>query len=79
LRTGAAALHIPGHNIQPLSLWILAVTGLLAVLAVAAYFFGREYVNVGRRGPGREQSRRDWFILGLSILAVIALVGRYWK
>jgi hypothetical protein len=52
---------------------------LLAGLAAAAYFFGREYVNIGRRGPGREQSLRDWIMLGLTILGVVALVGRYWK
>jgi hypothetical protein len=73
------ALHIPGHSIQPLGLWILLVVVLLAALATAAYFIGREYIKIGRRGPGREQPLRDWFVLGLTVLGVIALVGYYWK
>jgi hypothetical protein len=80
LTVAVLALRIPGHSIQPVGLWILVVIGLLALLAAAAYFFGREYVTIGRRrGPGREQPLRDWFILGLAILGVIALVGLYWK
>jgi hypothetical protein len=73
------ALHIPGHSIRPVGLGFLLVIVLLAALGAVAYFFGREYVNIGRRGPGREQSLRDWFALGLTILGVIALVGLYWK
>lgn len=72
-------LHIPGHSIRPVGLGLLLVIVLLAALVAVAYFFGREYVNIGRRGPGREQSLRDWFMLGLTILGVIVLVGRYWK
>ena len=52
---------------------------LLAGLIALAYFFGREYVTIGRRGPGREQALRDWLMLGLTILGVIVVVGRYWK
>lgn len=73
------ALHIPGHSSGPVGLWILVVIALLTVLAAAAYFFGREYVNLGRRGPGRERFLRDWFVLGLAILSVVVLVGHYWK
>lgn len=71
------ALHIPGRSIHPVGLGLLLVIVLMAALAAVAYFFGREYV--GRRGPGREQSLRDWRTLGLTILGVIALVGLYWK
>lgn len=75
---GVLALNIPGHSIRPVGLGILLVIVLIAALAAAAYFFGREYVN-GPRGPGRAQSLRDWVMLGLTILGVVALVGRYWK
>jgi len=71
------ALHIPGHSIRPVGLGFLLVIVLLAALAAVAYFFGGEYV--GHRGPGREQSLRDWVMLGLAILGMIVLVGRYWK
>ncbi len=67
------------HSTHPAGLGILLVIVLLAALAAAAYFFGREYVKIGRRGFGREQSLRDWIMLGLTMLGVIALVGRYWK
>jgi len=70
------ALHIPGHSIRPVGLGLLLVIVLLAALAAAAYFFGREHV--GRRGPGRERFLRDWFMLALTILGAIFLVGRYW-
>jgi hypothetical protein len=73
------ALQIPGHSIRPVGLGLLLVIVLLVALAAVAYFFGREHVNIGRRGPGREQSLRDWLMLGLTILGAIALVGRYWK
>jgi len=73
------ALHIPGHSIRPVGLGFLLVIVLLAAFAAVAYYFGREYVDIGRRGPGREQLLRDWFVLGLTILGVIVLVGRYWK
>ena len=72
------ALHVPGHSRNPLSLEILVVIVLLAALAAVAYFIGREYVNIGRRGRGRENSLRPWFILGLTILGVIAVVGHNW-
>jgi hypothetical protein len=73
------ALHVPGHSTHPVGLGILVVIVLLAALAAVAYFISREYVKIGRRGFGREQPLRDWFMLGLVILGVIALVGRYWK
>jgi hypothetical protein len=76
---GVVALTIPGHSIHSLDLGILLVLVLLAGLAAAAYFFGREYVNIRGRGPGREQSLRDLIMLGLAILGVVALVGFYWK
>ena len=72
------ALYVPGHSPRPVGLGILVVIVLLAALAAAAYFIGREYLNIGRRGPGREQSLRPWFMLGLSVLGLIFLVGRYW-
>jgi hypothetical protein len=73
------ALHIPGHSVRPVGLGLLLVIVLLAALVAVAYFFGREYVKLGRRGPGREQSLRDLVMLGLTILGGIVLVGRYWK
>ncbi len=73
------ALHVPGHSAQPVGLWILAVILLLAALAAVAYFIGREYVPISRRGAGRQQSLRDWSMLGLTILCVIGLVGYYLK
>jgi hypothetical protein len=60
-------------------LGLLLVIVLLAALAAVAYFFGREHVNIGRRGSGREKALRDWSMLGLTVLGVIALVGFYWK
>ncbi len=79
LTMAVLAAPIAMHSSHPVGVGILLVVVLLAVLAAAAYFIGREYVNVGRRGPGREQSLRPWFTLGLAILGVIALVGRYWR
>jgi hypothetical protein len=67
------------HSIRPAGLGFLLVIVLLAALAGVAYLFAREYLNIGRRGPGREQSLRDWFMVGLTILGVIVLVGRYWQ
>ncbi len=69
---GVIALHIPGHSAQPVGLGILLVIVLLAALGAVAYV-------IGRGGSGRERSRRPWFMLGLTILGVIALVGLYWK
>jgi hypothetical protein len=73
------ALNAPGHSSRPAGLGLLLVIVLLAALAAVGYFFSREYLNIGRRGPGREQALRDWVMLGLTILGVIVLVGRYWK
>jgi hypothetical protein len=73
------AAPIALHSAHPVGLGILVVIVLLAALAAAAYLIGREYVSIGRRGPGREQSLRPWFTLGVMILGVIALVGHYWK
>jgi hypothetical protein len=69
------ALRIPGQSIRPVGLGLLVFV-LLAALAAVAYYFGREYIN-GRRGTGRAQSLRDCVMLGLTILGVVALVGRY--
>jgi hypothetical protein len=77
LSMAVLALHVPGHSIRPVGLGLLLVIVLLAALAAVAYFFGREYV--GRRGPGRAQFLRDWFMLALTILGVIVLIGRYWN
>ncbi len=69
------ALQVPGHSSYPLSLSILVVIVLVAALAAAVYFIGREYIKVGRRGPGREQPLLLWLWLGLAVLIVIAVVG----
>jgi hypothetical protein len=73
------ALHIPGHSTHALSAEILVVIVLLAALGAAGYFIGREYVNIGRRGPKGEQSLLLWFMLGLMVLGVLALVGHNWN
>ena len=52
---GVLALYIPGHG-PPASLQILVAIVLLAALASALYFIGREYMNIGRRGYRREPS-----------------------
>jgi hypothetical protein len=78
-RMAVLALYVPGHSPRSVGLGILLAIVLLAALAAAAYFVGRQYVSIGRRGHGREQSLRPLFILGLTILGLIALVGLYWK
>lgn len=67
------AQHPPGGSGDP------AGDRPISSPAAAAYFFGREYVDNRRRGPGRAQSLRDWIMLSLTILGVVTLVGRYWK
>jgi len=73
------AALMAAHSIRPVGLGILLVVVLLVGLAAVASFIGREYVKSGRRGSGREQSLQPWFMLGLTIIGLIALVGRYWK
>lgn len=76
-----AVLAVPMalHSTHPVGLGVLVVIVLIAAGAAVAYFLGREYVRIGRRGPGREQSLRPWVMLGLTILGMIALVGLYWR
>jgi hypothetical protein len=73
------AARIAMRSVHPAGLGMLLVLVLVATLAAAAYFVGREYINRGRRAPGREQSLGPWFMLGLMIIGAIALVGRYWQ
>jgi hypothetical protein len=72
---GVIALRVPGHSASPVGLLILIVIVLVAGSGVVAYFIGREYVHTGWRGPGRGQPLRPWFMSGLTILGVIALIG----
>lgn len=74
---GVLALRVPGTG-APESLQILLAIVLLAALASAVYFIGREYINIGRRGYRREPSVQLWLFLGLTILGVMAFVGHNW-
>jgi hypothetical protein len=78
---GMAVLAAPIalQSVRPAGVGILLVLVLLVGLATVAYIIGREYVSIGRGGPRRVQSLRDWYVLGLAIVCSIVLIGRYWK
>jgi hypothetical protein len=73
------AAPIALHSVRPVGVGMLLVLVLLVALGAVAYIIGREYVSTGCNGPRRVHSLRDWYMLSLTILCAIVLIGRYWK
>ena len=71
------ALHVPAQQ-NPLSLDPGGDRPTSGPSSGRDIFIGREYVNIGRRGRGVQTFSPTVFILGLTILCVIAVVAHNW-